>query len=250
MANKDKIIDSFYLQDELNPLVWTNPDSPKHAKIKPEIREKLLKIAEIFINYLDVDFFVHDIILIGSLVNYNWSDFSDFDIHIIYDSDDFEDKKKLYVELFRLKKVIFNAAHDIRIKGFETELFAQDINEEEKSGGSYSLMEDKWLRIPEKENFKVNKSKIIKKAEQWMDIIDDVLENAEDKDLTDAISLLEKYKNKLKKYRTCGLERGGEFSYENLVFKYLRRNGYITKLENFKNKLTDKKLSLEQENYE
>lgn len=250
MVNDDKVINSFFLQDNLNPLVWTNPDSPKESKIKPEIKNKLLEIAEVFIDFIDMDFFVHDIILIGSLVGYNWSDFSDFDIHIIYDSNEFGDKKNLYIELFRLKKVIFNAAHDIRIKGFETELFAQDINDKEKSVGSYSLLTNKWLRVPEKENFKIDKSKIIKKAKQWMNIIDEVLEQAEDDDLEDAIKLLTKYKNKIRKYRTCGLEKGGEYSYENLVFKYLRRNGYLTKLNNFKNKITDKKLSFEQENYE
>ena len=83
-----------------------------------------------------------------------------------------------------------------------------------------------------------------------MDIIDGVLENAEDEDLEDAISLVKKYKEKLRKYRTCGLKKEGEFSYENLVFKFLRRNGYINKLENFKNEIADKKLSLEQENFE
>jgi hypothetical protein len=81
-----------------------------------------------------------------------------------------------------------------------------------------------------------------------MKIIDGVLENAEDEDLNDALKLLTKYKDKLRKYRTCGLKKEGEFSYENLVFKFLRRNGYISKLEDFKNKITDKKLSLEQEN--
>jgi len=111
-------------------------------------------------------------------------------------------------------------------------------------------MDDDWIRIPEKEEFKIDKDRIIEKSKQWMDIIDNVLEEAEDEDIEDAIKLLTKYKNKLRKYRTCGLEKGGEYSYENLVFKYLRRNGYITKLENFKNKITDKKLSLEQENYE
>ena len=83
----------------------------------------------------------------------------------------------------RLKKVIFNAAHDIRIKGFEAELFAQDINEKEKSIGSYSLMDDEWIRIPEKEDFKIDKDRIIEKSKQWMDIIDGVLESAEDEDI-------------------------------------------------------------------
>jgi len=64
------------------------------------------------------------------------------------------------------------------------------------------------------------------------------------------LNLQKKYREKLRKYRTCGLQKEGEFSYENLVFKFLRRNGYIAKLENFKNKFVDKKLSLEQENNE
>ena len=83
-----------------------------------------------------------------------------------------------------------------------------------------------------------------------MDIIDGVLENAEDEDLSEAIKLVKKYREKLRKYRTCGLEKEGEYSYENLVFKFLRRNGYLAKLENFKNKITDKKLSLENLNLE
>ena len=149
-----------------------------------------------------------------------------------------------------MKKTIFNAAHDIRIKGFETELFVQDLNEENNIQGIYSLVDDKWIKVPKKEEFKIDEKKLKGKVEQWVDIIDGVLENAKDEDLEDAVRLVKKYRDKLRKYRTCGLEKEGEFSYENLVFKYLRRNGYIAKLENFKNKIVDKKLSLEQQNIE
>jgi hypothetical protein len=257
MPSNEKIINSLFLQDELNENVWYLPNEKnmgdpegQNYKIKPEIRSRLLKAAEIFIDYLDVDMFVPDIILVGSLVGYNWSEFSDFDVHILYDSSDFGDKLELYQELFRLKKTVFNASHDILIKGFEVELYAQDVDEKEKSMGSYSLLNDEWIRIPKKEEFKIDKNKIKQKADQWMDIIDGVIENAEDEDLNDAVKLVKKYKDKLRKYRTCGLSKEGEYSYENLVFKFLRRNGYIQKLENFKNKITDKKLSLEQENFE
>jgi hypothetical protein len=199
------------------------------------------------LDYVDIDIFVQDIVLIGSLTGYNWSDFSDFDLHIMYDFNDAGDNKDLYKELFYLKKTVFNAKHEIRIKGFEVEVFIQDSNEKEKSVGSYSIMNRKWIRFPEKEKFEVDEKKILEKANQWMDIIDGVLENAEDLDLDEALRLVKKYKNKLKKYRTCGLQKGGELSYENLVFKYLRRSGYLSKLENFKNKVANKKLSLEHE---
>ena len=49
-----------------------------------------------------------------------------------------------------------------------------------------------------------------------------------------AKEIINKFKDKLKKYRTRGLEDGGEFSNENLVFKVLRRNGYIQKLFDFR----------------
>lgn len=250
MTSQKKIINSFYLQDELNPNVWTSPDDPNDAKLKPEIRERLLKIAEIFIDFIDIEIFVHDIILIGSLTGYNWSEFSDFDVHILYDFNDAGDKKELYQELFRLKKTVFNAAHDIFIKGFEVEVFVQDLNENEKSIGSYSVLNNEWIRLPKKDDFEIDTKKVTEKAEQWMDIIDGVLEKAEDEDLSESIKLVKKYREKLRKYRSCGLEKEGEYSYENLVFKFLRRNGYLAKLENFKNKITDKKLSLENQNLE
>jgi hypothetical protein len=98
--------------------------------------------------------------------------------------------------------------------------------------------------------FELDEKKIKEKSKQWMEIIDGAVENAKDKTLDDAIDLMAKYKNKLKKYRTCGLEKGGEYSYENLVFKVLRRNGYLSKLVDFKNDYVDKSLSLEQEKFE
>lgn len=254
MASTDKIINSFYLQDELNPDVWELPNEKymgdieaQNYKLKPEIRERLLKVANLFIDYLDTDLFIQDVIFVGSLVGYNWSEFSDFDIHILIDMDESENRE-MTEELFRLKKTVFNAAHDITIKGFETELYVQDANEKNESQGVYSLLNNEWLKTAEKDNFKVDKKKLMTKVNQWMDIIDGVLENAEDEDIEDAVKLVKKYREKLRKYRTCGLKKEGEYSYENLVFKFLRRNGYIGKLENFKNEFVDKKLSLEQEN--
>jgi hypothetical protein len=246
MTNKNSIIQSLKLRDELNPEVWDKNQKGNYT-LKSEIQKKLLKVAEIFLDYVDIDIFVQDIVLIGSLTGYNWSDFSDFDLHIMYDFNDAGENKDLYKELFYLKKTVFNAKHEIRIKGFEVEVFIQDSNEKEKSVGSYSIMNRKWIRFPEKEKFEVDEKKILEKANQWMDIIDGVLENAEELDLDEALRLVKKYKNKLKKYRTCGLQKGGELSYENLVFKYLRRSGYLSKLENFKNKVANKKLSLEHE---
>ena len=98
------------------------------------------------------------------------------DVHILYDFNDAGEKADLYRELFHLKKTVFNAKHDIRIKGYEVEMFIQDLNEKETSAGSYSVLHNKGLRAPEKENFRIDKKIIKEKANQWMRIIDGVLE--------------------------------------------------------------------------
>ena len=103
MMNDKKIINSFYLQDELNPDIWDEPSEGEY-KLKPEIRKRLLKVAELFIDYLDVDFFIHDVLFVGSLVGYNWSEFSDFDIHVIMDFKESGTKKNYIENCLDLKK--------------------------------------------------------------------------------------------------------------------------------------------------
>ena len=57
---------------------------------------------------------------------------------------------------------------------------------------------------------------------------------------------IEELRKKIKTFRQSGLEQGGEYSYENLTFKLLRRNGYIEKLLKLNTDITDKKLSITQ----
>jgi hypothetical protein len=44
--------------------------------------------------------------------------------------------------------------------------------------------------------------------------------------------------------RAAAIQRGGEFSFENLVFKELRNRGLITRLSNYLKTQQDKQLSL------
>jgi hypothetical protein len=241
MEKNSEIIKSFKIQDNLNPKVW----EPGGKKIKPEIRDYLLEIAYQFIDFIGVDVFVEDIHFTGSLANFNWSKYSDIDLHLIVDYEQYpEDKVELYKELFNLKKILFNTKHDIKIKGFEVEVYAQDSEEPHTATGLYSILFDEWVDEPKKLSVKVNKESINKKVKVWMDTIDSVIENASDKDLDEAKEFIKKYKEKLKKFRKSGLDKEGEFSDENLVFKVLRRNGYIDKLFDFEDKLLDKSLSM------
>jgi len=240
-----ELLKSFEPQNELNPKVWEG--NKKEPKLKPEIRERLLEIAYEFIEFLDVEIVVTDIILTGSLSNYNWSKYSDFDLHIVANFQQYQENQiELYEKLFNLKKMLFNQKHDITIKGYEVELYVQNETESHFSSGVYSILFDEWANVPEKEDVTIDKELIKGKAKQWMNIIDDLLDAIKDDDASTAKKMVQKYKDKLKKYRTCGLEKGGEYSTENLVFKILRRNGYIEKLHDSTTKILDKKLSMNQ----
>ena len=83
MSNLSKVIDSFNIQDSLTPKVWDNPTEPKKAKLKKDIQDRLLEISNEFVDFIGLDFFISDIILTGSLSNYNWSEYSDFDLEQI-----------------------------------------------------------------------------------------------------------------------------------------------------------------------
>ena len=241
----NELIKSFEPQKELNPKVWEG--EKKDPKMKPEIRERLLEIAYEFIYFLDVDLVVTDIILTGSLSNFNWSKYSDFDLHIVANYQQYpENQIDLYEKLFNLKKMLFNEKHDITIKGYEVELYVQNETESHFSSGVYSVLFDEWSNIPKKENITIDKELLMLKSKQWMNVIDDLIDSIQDDDANTAKELVQKYKDKLKKYRTCGLETGGEYSTENMVFKILRRNGYIEKLHDESTKIIDKKLSMKQ----
>jgi len=241
MGEFTKILKSFSLQDTLNPKIWENSDDVDSSKLKPKVKDALSKIAEKFIDYLGDDIVVDDVTLTGSLANFNWSEYSDFDLHIIIDFSQFGKESKVYKELFDARKFIFNESHNIKIYGYDVELYAQDSEEEHTSSGLYSIMNDEWLHKPKKESPDIDKKILVQKIDSWIEKIEKTIENSEK---TDG-KKLENLKSKLKEYRKSGLEKEGELSYENLVFKFLRRSGHIEKLFDALNKETDKELSIE-----
>ena len=245
MGELKKIISSFKLRDELNPKLWDNDDNGE-STLKGDVREKLLNITYEFLEFLGVDLVISDVTMTGSLSNYNWSEYSDVDLHIIADFEQFNDiEEPLYEELFRLKKTLFNTEHDISIYGYEVEVYVQNENEPHSSSGVYSVLFDEWVVKPVNNSVVlVDKESITKKSKRWMETIDTILENIKDGSIEEMTEKINMLKDKIKKFRTSGLQEGGEYSDENLVFKTLRRNGYIGKIFDFKIKYIDKELTL------
>lgn len=236
---EETIVKSFYPQKSLSPVIFD-----KDNKINDDVRKKLISISDSFMDYLDIDFFVHDIVLTGSLANYGWSKYSDVDLHIIIDFDESNHNNKLLKEFFDSKIFSWNETHDLKIKNFDVEIYIQDIKEDHISSGVYSILNNKWLIIPDKKNVNIDERKILEKGDEYMNSIDGLIKNYKNgKNVKEQVS---KLKDKLKSFRKTGLSQEGEYSYENLTFKLLRRNGYIKKLIDLKNKISSKELSLKE----
>jgi len=248
--NDKKILKSFKLKDTLSTDIFEKKN--ESYILKEDIREKLLKITDKFLDFINVDFFIFDIHLTGSLSNYNWSKYSDLDLHIMFDikelvsNEDYKIYEDIIKNFFESKKKNWSLTTDIKIKNYEVELYVQDINDKLLSSGIYSVLNNEWIVEPVKMKtpYEIDEKKILEKSKEFTKQIDNLFKNTTNND--QKLKQIEKIKNKLKKFRQSGLERGGEYSYENLTFKLLRRNGYIEKLMTVKSKILDKELSITQ----
>lgn len=241
--NKDlkTILNTFQTKKTLCPKIF------KNEKLNTGIKKTIEKIVDEFVDFVNIDFFIHDIVLTGSLANYNWSNYSDFDLHIMIDMDELSKDKvirHLISEFFNSKKGEWNNKHDITIKGFDLEIYVQDINEEHISTGVFSIMNQEWIVKPKKIDDKFDRKMVEKKVKNYMDKIDEIEEKF--RKGSDIHKQVDKLYNKIKKFRKSGLSKNGEMSYENLTFKVLRRNKSIEKLLNLKNRNIDRNLSLKE----
>lgn len=229
-------VKSFRVKDELNPKIWDD------FNIDDEVREDLLKIAEDFYGSTDLEADVEDIVLTGSLANYNWSEkYSDYDLHILIDFTKVNDAIELVKKYVDSAKSVWNKEHDIKIKGYEVEVYIQDISEPHKSTGVFSLLNNKWNVKPEKFDFEPDEDMIAEKGKSVMMMVDELEEEVDEDKYESFLEKLQKVWDKVKNYRKSGLEsEGGELSLGNLVFKFLRRNGYIGKIMDLKKKSYDK----------
>lgn len=239
ISEEDVIIPKNFLQDELNNSLWEK--NGKNYILKSEVRKKLLEIANAFYEYLEVEAEFDDIYFIGSMASYNWTNQSDIDLHLLFDYKKINKNTNLVSDYFDIKKKYWNDNHNIKIYGFDVELGCQEKGAPFYSKAVFSVKDNKWLSFADKEKFSVDKDALISKIVQYANQIDD-LDKIKDKQ--ELIEKTKKIKDKVKKMRKSGLEKNGEFSIENLTFKYLRNNNYIGKLMDIRMKAIDNKLSL------
>lgn len=244
---QDVNLSSFKIKNSLNGKLW------KNDRINQKYRRALLKIARDFLEDIEVGWVNPvDIIVTGSVANYNWDEnYSDIDLHIVLDFEKVDKKKEFVEKYFKYAKDEWNGVHSLlKVGGFPVEVYVQDINQEHSSQGIYSILNDKWIEKPSIEkmdNGRFNDEKISARVAEFMNKIDEVSDEFDEMDAMPDYSeekskLAEEIHDKAKKIfgdiknyrRSSANVKPFEMSTGNLTFKTLRRNGYIEKILSIK----------------
>lgn len=213
---------------QLNPKIWDDGD------LVPEVRERLIKIARAFEEFIGVDIEVIDYTVTGSNANYTWTSHSDLDLHLIVPGTVSEEQR----ELFSAKKSLWSEQRTITVRGLPVECYVQGQEEPHHSTGVYSIAKQRWLETPKKVKPTVDDAAVDAKKDQLLREIETAL-------LSKDLAKLQTVKDKITQMRKSGLERAGEWSVENLVFKILRNLGLIDRVSDTIRELEDQDLSLE-----
>jgi hypothetical protein len=218
--------------DELNPRLW------KNDRLQPEVRAALMRIAEHFKDFLGIDIYdLLDITISGSNAAYTYTSHSDIDLHLVVMIPEAHEPE--LKELFQAKKYQYNDQHDIRVRGFDVELYVQDAEDAHHSMGIYSVLNDRWIKKPKKQRAQVDDIEVQEKYRSIKHRIDRAI-------VSDDFSSVQAVWNSVKNMRKSGLETGGEFSPENLAFKILRADGTLDKLKRHLGNLEDAELSIDE----
>lgn len=229
----------------LNPKIWDS-----NGIIGDSVRRKLTEIANEWMKFASIPSeAVKDIVFTGGNANFNYTDLSDIDLHIMVDMKKLPSAlaadEEFTSDYFFDKKAMWANRHDIKIKGYPVELYAQIDNEDlPVNQGSFSISTNKWITKPtyiegidfENDRYVQNKVDYLTKQ------IDDVV--LQGKPVETALEL----KVKIVSMRGESIKKYGEFATNNLVFKELRNRGYVDRINNYITQMGDKKLSL-QESY-
>ena len=223
---------SFLPHEKLSPKIWED-----NGQMKEKVRAALLLIANEFLDYLKIDVDVIDITITGSYANYNYTPYSDIDLHLIIEFADITDNEELIEGFMSAKKSYWNDKYDITVEGIEIEIYPQNADELHVSTGVYSIDNDVWVVEPVKFIKEPNTKAAKKKADILKREITKAINSEDQKEI-------ERLIEKIKKIRSAGLEKSGEMSTENISYKMLRAEDLIQKLFDAKFKVYSNSLSI------
>tara|TARA_B100000900_G_scaffold180264_1_gene152862 strand:+ start:2487 stop:3218 length:732 start_codon:yes stop_codon:yes gene_type:complete len=225
---------SLRFTDILNPVFWIG-DS-----LKPEVNEKLMRFAEAFAAYVDLDErAIVDVLLLGGNAGYNYTQYSDLDVHIVVDPKFIPDCNPDLLDRYYMdKKTLWELTHNVTILGSKAEPYIEKPGvTRKKSQGVWSIMKKSWIQKPTPVEGDVDEKEIEKKVNNFINQINSLIK------ASDAEGL-KKLVKKLRDSRGTSLQKYGEYGFENMVFKELRNQGYIDKIRTVVVNLKSQSLSL------
>lgn len=222
--------------EDLNPKLWEAPG----VQLKSDIRNKLIAFAYAWAEFAKIPKeCIKDIIIAGGNCNYNYTSNSDIDVHLLIDKSFFGNSVFIDDYLWD-KKALWLSGHDVKVAGYSVEPFALGYGSESypKDQGVYSLLKNVWVSKPAHKNFDFSKDVTLnKKVEFYVELIDRMITNRE------PINKFKTLSDKFYNMRSAGLQKNGEFSFENLVFKALRNVGALDKMNKYVKSQQDNDLS-------
>lgn len=226
------------LHDTLNPKLWTEGN-----ELKPFVRDRLLKVVDKYIESSEVltEQDVIDVELLGSNASYNYTPYSDLDVHLVVNMEAVSCDPALFQLACNAERSNFNKNYDITIKGIEIEMYVEDVKASTASNGIFSLYDNAWIKFPEKiivPNYDEDKGYNFT-LNYYKNLACKVLDNATtSKEVQD-------YINNLYNLRRTSIMTDGEFGKGNLIFKEIRNLGLLDELKQRQYELSSKELSLE-----
>jgi hypothetical protein len=141
--------------------------------------------------------------------------------------------------LFDAKKYAYNNQHNIKIGGYDVELYVQDEDQPHVTQGEYSLINNNWIQVPRRQRADVVDRSTKSKYQDLKQRIKAAIKSGDHETLAGLMT-------KIKQLRQSGLDQHGEFGPENLAFKMLRTQGYIQRLVDARNAAKDQELSIDE----
>jgi len=226
-----KLSDAVKFHSQLNPALFDGDH------LRPDVESQLRKIADDFIEFIGLDDLdVKDITLSGSNAGYTYTPHSDVDLHVVVDLSDVC-SDDVYRELFNAKKNLYNDKHDIKINGYDVEVYVQDSRQTHVSAGEYSVMNNRWIKLPVKRRASLDERSARAKFEKLVQLAAVALKSGDEAMVKHLLEII-------KKYRKAGLDAKGELGAENLAYKALRSQGVIDQLFDYAQNLHTQRMSI------
>jgi len=221
---------SLEAKEGLSPSIWQN------EQLKEEVRDHLLKVSHDFMDFLDLEVNIYDLLLVGSMAGYNYSKHSDIDLHIVLDFKDVSEDKELLQRYFSLAKSKWNRSRGTVLFGHDVEVYVEDIEDERMPSATYSLTKGDWVNRPSRDNMNIDYDGVTKKVNEKMLEVDQLEALFQAEEYKEAFEVGTTLRSKIRNFRQSGLDREGEYSNENLAFKVLRRSEVLDRLNDITKK--------------